>query len=39
MAAGASFELPPEHEERDVYAIDGELTVAGESEFIPLPER
>ena len=28
MAAGASFELPPEHEERGVYAIAGELTIA-----------
>ena len=28
MAAGASFELPPEHEERGVYVIAGELTIA-----------
>jgi redox-sensitive bicupin YhaK (pirin superfamily) len=35
MAAGASLELPPEHEERAVYAVDGDLRVAGEV----LPER
>ena len=35
MAAGASFELPPEHEERAVYAVQGDIRVAGEA----LPER
>jgi redox-sensitive bicupin YhaK (pirin superfamily) len=34
MTEGASFDLPPEHEERGAYAIDGELTVADES--VPL---
>jgi redox-sensitive bicupin YhaK (pirin superfamily) len=29
MEAGSSFELPPEHEERGVYAIAGEVTIAG----------
>jgi hypothetical protein len=28
MAPGASLELPPEHEERGVYAIDGQLAVS-----------
>ena len=32
--AGAAFDLPPEHEQRAVYAIDGEVRVAGEA--IPL---
>ena len=27
MAAGAVLELPPEHEQRGVYAVDGELTI------------
>jgi redox-sensitive bicupin YhaK (pirin superfamily) len=31
MAPGASLELPPEHEERGVYVIDGELTVGDTS--------
>ncbi len=31
MAAGASLELPPEHEERAVYAVAGDLRVAGEA--------
>jgi redox-sensitive bicupin YhaK (pirin superfamily) len=35
MAAGAWLELPAEHEERAVYAVEGELRVAGE----PLPLR
>jgi redox-sensitive bicupin YhaK (pirin superfamily) len=35
MAAGASTELPAEHEERAVYAVEGELRVAGEA----LPPR
>ena len=35
MAGGASLELPPEHEERAVYAVEGDLSVAGE----PLPLR
>ena len=33
MEAGAAFDMPPEHEERAVYAIDGAVRVAGE----PLP--
>jgi redox-sensitive bicupin YhaK (pirin superfamily) len=35
MQPGAAFELPPEHAERGVYAVSGELRIAGE----PLPER
>ena len=35
MAAGASFDLPPEHEERGVYAVEGDLQVDGEA----LPPR
>lgn len=35
MEAGAAFELPLEHEERGVYAVAGEVDVAGE----PLPVR
>lgn len=35
MEAGASFELPLEHEERGVYAISGDVTLAGEA----LPAR
>jgi redox-sensitive bicupin YhaK (pirin superfamily) len=31
MEAGSAFDLYPEHEERGVYAIDGELVVAGEA--------
>ena len=33
MDAGAAFDMPPEHEERGVYAIEGKVRVAGE----PLP--
>ena len=33
MNADAAFDMPPEHEERGVYAIDGDVRVAGE----PLP--
>jgi len=29
LDAGASFDLPPEHEERGVYVIDGDIRVAG----------
>src|SRR5262252_5065834 len=29
MDAGSAFELPPEHEQRGVYAVEGELSVAG----------
>jgi len=29
MAAGAAFALPPEHEERGVYVIDGDVSVGG----------
>jgi redox-sensitive bicupin YhaK (pirin superfamily) len=29
MAAGAAFALPPEHEERGVYVVDGDVSVAG----------
>jgi redox-sensitive bicupin YhaK (pirin superfamily) len=29
MEAGSAFELPPEHEQRGVYVVDGELSVAG----------
>ena len=35
MAAGASFDLPPEHEERGVYAVEGDVRVDGEA----LPPR
>jgi redox-sensitive bicupin YhaK (pirin superfamily) len=35
MAAGATLELVPEHEERGVYAVEGELRVAGDA----LPPR
>ncbi len=35
MEPGATFEWPPEHEERGVYAVAGEIRIAGE----PLPER
>jgi redox-sensitive bicupin YhaK (pirin superfamily) len=35
MEAGAGFELPFEHEERGVYAISGDVTLAGEA----LPAR
>ncbi|MDQ6916800.1 MAG: pirin family protein [Pseudomonadota bacterium] len=31
MEAGSAFDLYPEHEQRAVYAIDGELFVAGEA--------
>lgn len=31
MAAGAQFELPPEHEQRGIYALDADLDVNGES--------
>jgi redox-sensitive bicupin YhaK (pirin superfamily) len=31
MEAGRAFELPPEHEERGVYAVEGEVSVAGTS--------
>jgi redox-sensitive bicupin YhaK (pirin superfamily) len=31
MEAGSAFDLHPEHEERGVYAIDGELLVGGEA--------
>lgn len=30
MTAGAGFDLPPEHEQRAVYAVEGEVRVAGE---------
>jgi redox-sensitive bicupin YhaK (pirin superfamily) len=29
MQAGSAFELAPEHEERGVYAVEGEITVGG----------
>jgi hypothetical protein len=29
MEAGSAFELPPEHEERGVYVVEGEVSVAG----------
>lgn len=35
MEPGAAVELPPEHEERGVYAVAGEIRIAGEQ----LPER
>ena len=35
IAPGAALELPPEHEQRAVYAVEGELIVDGE----PLPEQ
>ena len=35
MEAGAGFELPFEHEERGVYAVCGNVDIAG----VPLPER
>lgn len=35
MEAGAAVELPPEHEQRGVYAVAGDIRVAGEV----LPER
>jgi len=35
MEAGSAFDLYPEHEERGVYAIDGELVIASEA----LPAR
>ena len=31
MQPGATLELPPEHEQRGVYAVEGELRIAGES--------
>ncbi len=31
MEAGSAFDLHPEHEERGIYAIDGELLIAGEA--------
>jgi len=31
MEAGAAIELPPEHEQRGVYAVDREVRVAGEA--------
>ena len=31
MAAGAALDLAPEHEERAVYAVEGELRIAGEA--------
>jgi redox-sensitive bicupin YhaK (pirin superfamily) len=31
IAAGGSFDLPPEHEERGVYAVEGDLRVDGEA--------
>ena len=31
MAPGAAIELPPEHEQRGVYAVDREVLVAGEA--------
>jgi redox-sensitive bicupin YhaK (pirin superfamily) len=34
MSAGAAFDLPPEHEQRATYAIDGEIRVSGDA--IPL---
>ena len=30
MTAGATAALPPEHEERAVYVVDGTVTIAGE---------
>jgi redox-sensitive bicupin YhaK (pirin superfamily) len=30
MEAGGAFELPPEHEERGVYVVEGEVGVAGQ---------
>lgn len=35
LAPGAAVELPPEHEQRGVYAVAGEIRIAGEG----LPER
>jgi redox-sensitive bicupin YhaK (pirin superfamily) len=35
MQPGESLELPPEHEQRGVYAVEGEISVAGEA----LPEQ
>ncbi|HKW37298.1 MAG TPA: pirin family protein [Burkholderiales bacterium] len=35
MQAGGAFELDPEHEERGVYAVDGEVSVGG----APLPQQ
>ena len=35
MQPGAALELPPEHEQRGVYAVDGGFSVDGE----PLPEQ
>jgi redox-sensitive bicupin YhaK (pirin superfamily) len=35
MNAGAAFELPPEHEERGVYAVEGDISVGGK----PLPQQ
>jgi redox-sensitive bicupin YhaK (pirin superfamily) len=35
MEPGAALELPPEHAERGVYAVTGELRIGGE----PLPEH
>jgi redox-sensitive bicupin YhaK (pirin superfamily) len=35
MAGGAAFDLPPEHEQRAVYPVEGGLRVSGE----PLPLR
>ena len=29
MEAGSAFELPPEHEQRGVYVVEGEISVAG----------
>jgi redox-sensitive bicupin YhaK (pirin superfamily) len=31
MTAGTTLDLPPEHEERAVYAVDGDLRVAGQT--------
>ena len=31
MEAGSAFDLHPEHEERGIYAIDGEILIAGEA--------
>jgi redox-sensitive bicupin YhaK (pirin superfamily) len=35
MRPGATLDLPPEHEERGVFAVEGEIRIAGE----PVPER
>lgn len=31
MEAGSAFDLHPEHEERGIYAVDGEIFIAGEA--------